>query len=62
MNSVSKRSGRLVVINDKNEIVYCPPDFIHHISREALHQLTQTPLSIADIMEYELSQKRKRFP
>ena len=62
MNIVTKRGGRLMIADAAtNTLRYCPPDFIHHNSRDPLRKLARTPLDIADIMEYENSQPRKRM-
>jgi hypothetical protein len=58
MNTLTKRGGRLMLIDQASRVVYCPPDFIQHVSRDALRALAQTPLDIDDIVRYESSQRR----
>lgn len=42
--SVVKFGGRLVIMNEKNETIYSPPDFIKQkiVSRDSLQQLAET--------------------
>lgn len=60
MNIVTKRGGKLMLIDRLGRVVYCPPDFIQHVNRTALRALAETPLDIDDIMRYETSQRRNR--
>lgn len=45
MNIVTKRGGKLMLIDRLGRVVYCPPDFIQHVNRTALRALAETPLA-----------------